>query len=432
MALRVSGVMPESIAEELGIAAGDTLLMLAGEPLQDIIDYLALEANESFSVIWKTKEGIEESVEIEKDIEEPLGLLFEGDGLGKSRGCANACVFCFVDQLPQNMRETLYFKDDDWRLSFIMGNYVTLTNVGEKEFDRILKRKPSPLYVSVHATEEAVRQKMLGRKYTRTILETLQALKEAGISFHMQAVVCPGLNDGAVLEKTIADLAALMPNALSLALVPVGITGHRAGLYPLKQVTKEEARRVIQIAGQWQEKLRKMHGTRFVFVADEFYIRAELPFPAAETYEEFGQLEDGVGMTSLFMEEVKEGIQAFAGKKNMQKGMIATGIDAAPYITWAANACNKAFGTDISVRAIQNNFFGESITITGLLTGADILAQLKGEELTHLFLCEVMLRDRKNVFLDDMTIEALSEALGVPITIVPSDGFGFVETLIGV
>ena len=431
MALEILTVQQGSIAAELGLEPGDALTSMNGERLVDIIDYIALSAKADISLVIQTKQGTIETVEFEKDEAEPLGLSFVGDGLGKNRGCANQCVFCFVDQLPSNMRSTLYFKDDDWRLSLIMGNYVTLTNLSEKELDRLIKRGAGPLYISVHATDDDVRAYMLGCERGRDILPILKKLAAVGISFHMQAVICPGINDGVILEKTIRDLSALMPYALSLALVPVGLSGHRDGLAKLKPMDKIAAEKIVQVAHTWQEKLLARHGTRFVFVADELYLRAEYPFPPAETYEGFPLLEDGVGLVASFLEEVQEGLQEYQGE-NKKTLSIATGVDAAPYIKQAAKLCKQHFGVNVHVYPIENNFFGKSITVTGLLTGQDIYMQLQNKELGEsLYVCSTLLRDGNGVFLDDMPLAELAEKLHTKITVIEPDGLSFVKAFSG-
>lgn len=431
MALEILSVQNDSIAAELGLEPGDALTSINGERLVDIIDYIALSAKADISLVVQTKQGTIEIVEFEKDEAEPLGLSFVDDGLGKNRGCANKCVFCFVDQLPENMRSTLYFKDDDWRLSLIMGNYVTLTNLSEKELDRLIKRGAGPLYISVHATDDDVRAYMLGCERGRGILPILKRLAAAGICFHMQAVICPGINDGAILEKTIRQLSELMPYALSLALVPVGLSGHREGLTRLEPMHKAPAEKIVQMVNCWQKQLLAEQGTRFVFAADELYLRAEHPFPQAEAYEGFPLLEDGVGLVASFLEEVQQGLQEYTGE-NTHTYSIATGVDAAPYIRQAAELCKQHFGVDVCVYPIENIFFGKSITVTGLLTGQDIYSQLQNKELGEsLYVCSTMLRDGNGVFLDDMPLAALAEKLHTKITVIEPDGLSFVRAFSG-
>lgn len=432
MALEIERVQKASIAEQLGLEAGDVITKMGGEPLRDCIDALYFEAEAKLSLVVRKKDGSLQEMEIEKEEYESLGIQFIGDGLGKSRGCANQCVFCFVDQLPKGMRKTLYFKDDDWRMSFIMGNYITLTNVSEAEFARILARKTSPLYISVHATDDDMRAYLIGQQRARGILAKLERLKEAGICFHCQIVCCPGLNDGPVLEKTISDLAALYPACESLAIVPLGLTGHREGLKKLRPMDKEAARGVLEIAERWQRKMYQAHGTRFVFCSDELYIRAQKELPPYEAYEDFAQMEDGVGMVQNFLFEVQDALANFGKKAVLREVSVATGVDAAPFLCRAAELCEKQLGVRVHVYPIQNDFFGHSITVAGLLTAGDILRQLKGKNLgQRLLLSATMLRDREDIFLDDMSLEEFCDILKVPCA-KNADGYEFVRLVAGI
>lgn len=432
MGFLVTGVEPGSIAEEIGIQPGDTITAMGGEPLLDYIDYLFFSAKEELTLTVETAGGETFEAEIEKDAEEMLGISFAGDGFGKKRSCHNKCIFCFVDQLPKGMRKTLYFKDDDWRMSFVMGNYITLTNVNEAEFERILRRKTSPLYISVHATDDDVRAYMLSQPKGRGIMERLRRLKDAGIHFECQAVLVGGVNDGPVLEKTIRDLETLYPYAESLALVPLGLTGHREGLKQLAPIDKKCAEGILDIAEKWQGHFLKKYGTRFVFGADELYIKAGRPIPAYETYEDFKQMEDGVGLLRYLTDETRRALAAFEGVSRHREISIATGVDAAPYIAALAGECGKKLDVRVHVYPIRNEFFGETITVTGLLTGGDIISQLRGKALGEkLYVSSCMLRDRENVFLDDLTKEEVSRALGVPLGTIDNEGEDFVRALAG-
>lgn len=428
MALTVSLVLEGSIARREGIRIGDRLLEMNGEKVRDFIDFIYFEAMSEVEMRLAKPDGSEYRLSLHKDETEHIGIAFEGDGIGKNRSCVNQCIFCFIDQLPKGMRETLYFKDDDWRLSFVMGNYVTLTNVSEPEFERILQRKVSPLYISVHATEDSVRSCMLTQPRGSGIMERLRRLKEAGIFFNCQAVICKGYNDGEVLEKTIGDLASLAPNAMSLALVPVGLTGHREGLTELKPLDAQTAGDIIDRAERWQQKLLEQTGSRFVFCADELYIRAGRPFPPPEAYEDFSQLEDGVGMVALFTDEVREALGQFGSKGKYKEASIVTGVDAAPYIREAAQLCETQYGMKIHVYPVVNEFFGPTITVTGLLTGQDIVRALRDKPLGKcLFMSNTMLRDREDTFLDDMTLGELSKQLKVKCRPLDPDGYSFVR-----
>lgn len=430
MALTITGIEPESIAEELGLEKGDVLLRMSGEPLKDTIDYLYFSSQEFLTLeIARGEETF--TAEIEKDPEEPLGIIFEGDGYGKKRGCRNKCIFCFIDQLPRGMRKTLYFKDDDWRLSFVMGNYITLTNVDEEEFNRILKRKTSPLYISVHATDDDVRARILGTPHGRGILDKLARLKQAGIVFHCQAVLAPGINDGQVLEKTLADLTALYPYAQSLALVPIGLTGHRNGLTPLAPVDRKSAQGILDILERWQKQCIKELGTRFVFGADELYIKAGQPLPPYETYEDFLQLEDGVGLVRKLLFEAEEALQS-PKKSRYQAVSLACGTDVAPYLRELAKKCQEKLGVKVMVYEILNRFFGETITVTGLLTGKDVIEQLRGKPLgERLFLSSSMFRDGGDIFLDDTPFSKVEEELGAKTQRVYPDGYELIDAFLG-
>lgn len=431
MALIVESVDKNSIGGELGIRPGDVLVSIDGEPAVDYLDYLALTAKEQFTMLFRRK-AREIQAEVEKYDDEDMGLAFEKDGFGPPRHCANNCVFCFVDQLPKGMRESLYFKDDDWRMSFVMGNYITLTNVNEGEFARLLKRRPSPMYISVHATDDDARAKVLRQEKGRGIMERLSRMAQEGISFHCQTVVAPGYNDGAVLEKTIEDLQSLYPFAASLAVVPLGMTRHREGLTPLLPVDVKGARDMTALIDKWQKICLDSHGTRFVFGADELYIKAKQPFPPYEEYEAFDQIGDGVGLCRSFIDDAKQAIEEMSSSAYRQVSL-ATGVDAAPFIGELCGLCAEKFSAEFCVYPIRNDFFGESITVCGLLTGQDLARQLKGKPLGEaLFLSESMMRHEEQVFLDDMTLEQLSQKLGVKCIVVPQDGYEFIRAILGV
>ncbi|MBQ9941797.1 MAG: DUF512 domain-containing protein [Christensenellaceae bacterium] len=433
MALIVKQVHDGSIAREAGLRSGDLLLRINGEEIIDQIDYLYFSALEELTLEVQRPGQQPVQIEIEKDADEPLGLDYEGDGFGKKRSCHNKCVFCFIDQLPSGMRDTLYFKDDDWRMSFVMGNYITLTNVNEQEFERILRRKTSPLYISVHATDDDVREKILNQKKGRGLLSRLQRLCEAGIDFECQAVLAEGLNDGEVLDKTIADLEQFFPHARSLALVPVGLTGHRDGLYPLSPMTREGAAAILDLMEKWQKRFLEKYGRRFVFGADELYIKAGRELPSYDEYEGFAQLEDGVGLLRSLMDEVSWALEEVNEPSAYREVSIATGVDAAPYIRALADSCEQKLHMTIHVYPIVNHFFGKTITVSGLITAGDMIDQLKGKPLGEkLFFSNSLLRDGEDhVFLDDVTIDKLCDIIKVPCQSVYNDGYDFVGKLAG-
>ncbi|MBR3295175.1 MAG: DUF512 domain-containing protein [Clostridia bacterium] len=428
MALTVDLILSDSIAEKNNIEIGDTIISVNGVEMKDFIDYIYFESSPVMDILLRKRDGTERKIHIKKDETETLGMAFEKDGIGLYQPCVNKCIFCFIDQLPKGMRDTLYFKDDDWRLSFVMGNYVTLTNVPEREFRRILERKVSPLYISVHTTDEELRCRMLQQHVNSNLMERLEALSDAGINYYCQAVIVKGYNDGKVLDKTIEDLSRFYPHAQSLALVPVGLTKHREGLTELEMIDSDTAREVIEITERWQKKLLKEKGTRFVFCADEFYIRAGVPFPDYENYEDYSQLEDGVGMVTLFTTEVREALSEFGDTSPYKKVTLVTGKDFYPYLVECAGLCEKQFNIKINVYPVINHFFGETITVTGLLTGQDIYEQIKDKDLGDcIFLSNTMLRDRKDVFLDDMTLDELQDKLKVRCKSIDPDGYSFVE-----
>lgn len=417
MAQRIVSVDGGSLAQAAGIRAGDELLRVNGETVVDLLDYEALCAEAR--VRLRVRRGGEETeYDVEKDEYEPLGLNFETPLMSGMRLCCNKCLFCFVDQLPQNARPSLRLKDDDWRMSLMMGNYVTLTNVSDHELDRIIRRHASPLYISVHAKEPGLRSRILGTPRGARLPEQLKRLAGGGIEFHAQAVLCPGLNDGEALADTIEKLAAMHPAARSLALVPVGLTDCREGLHPLHKYTPEEARGVLDIAERWRERLLKKLGTRFVFPSDEFYLAAGRPLPEDGEYEDYEQIDDGVGMLRLLETEFSEAYADLPEERKQPGGgktlLAACGVSAAPFLRQMF-AAHPLTGLTVEVRALENGFFGPSVTVSGLLTGGDLVRGLQGAEGAALLISACMLRDGEQVFLDDMTLEEVSRALKKPV-----------------
>ena len=417
MAQRIVSVDGGSLAQAAGIRAGDELLRVNGETVVDLLDYEALCADAR--VRLRVRRGGEETeYDVEKDEYEPLGLNFETPLMSGMRLCCNKCLFCFVDQLPQNARPSLRLKDDDWRMSLMMGNYVTLTNVSDHELDRIIRRHASPLYISVHAMEPGLRSRILGTPRGARLPEQLKRLAGGGIEFHAQAVLCPGLNDGEALADTIEKLAAMHPAARSLALVPVGLTDCREGLHPLHKYTPEEARGVLDIAERWRERLLKKLGTRFVFPSDEFYLAAGRPLPEDGEYEDYEQIDDGVGMLRLLETEFSEAYADLPEERKQPGGgktlLAACGVSAAPFLRQMF-AAHPLTGLTVDVRALENGFFGPSVTVSGLLTGGDLVRGLLGAEGAAVLISACMLRDGETVFLDDMTLEEVSRALKKPV-----------------
>lgn len=417
MAQRIVSVDEGSPAFWAGIRKGDELLRIGGETVVDLLDYEALSAEARVRLLVR-RGGEEREYDLEKGEYEPLGLNFAQPLMSGMRLCCNRCLFCFVDQLPKNARPSLRLKDDDWRMSLMMGNYVTLTNVSDRELERIVRRHASPLYISVHAMEPGLRSRILGTPRGARLPGQLKTLAEGGIEFHAQAVLCPGLNDGPALEDTIQKLAAMHPAARSLALVPVGLTGCREGLHPLHKYTPEEARAVLDIAGRWRERLLREVGTRFVFPSDEFYLAAGLPLPEDGEYEGYEQIDDGVGMLRLLKTEFDEAYADLPAEKKRPGGgkklLAACGVSAAPFLR-EMFASRPLTGVSVDVRALENGFFGSPVTVSGLLTGGDLVRGLRGEEGAAVLITECMLRDGEQVFLDDMTLEEVSRALGKPV-----------------
>lgn len=428
----IKEVLPGSIAAELELEAGDVVLTIDGQELEDIFDYEYYVDSQALLMTVRKADGEEWELEIENQYED-LGIVFENSLMSEYRSCKNRCIFCFVDQMPKGMRETLYFKDDDSRLSFLQGNYITLTNLSEKDLERIIRFKLAPINISVHTTNPKLRCQMLHNRFAGEALKKLARLYEAGIPMNGQIVLCGGINDGEELERTIKDLSAFLPVMESLSVVPVGLSKYREGLYPLKPITPQGAREVLHTVEKWQLRLYKAHGSHFVHASDEFYILAGQPFPEEDRYDGYVQLENGVGMVRLFEEEVKAALEKAAGPEEPGEVSIATGTLAAPYIKACAALVTKRFPQrKVTVYPIVNNFFGEQITVAGLITGQDLLKQLKGRELGgRLLLPECMFRSGEDVFLDDLSLGGLQKALQVPADIVKSSGQAFVEALLG-
>lgn len=436
----IKKVLSDSIAEEMEIEAGDRLLAINGEEIEDIFDYQYLIQDEYVEVLIQKANGEEWELEVDKEYDEDLGVEFENGLMDDYRSCCNKCIFCFIDQMPPGMRETLYFKDDDSRLSFLQGNYVTLTNMSEKDVDRIIKYHLSPINISFQTTNPELRCMMLHNRFAGTALQKVDRFFEAGIEMNGQIVLCKGINDGEELERSISDLAKYLPHLRSVSIVPVGLSKYRDGLYPLEPFTKEEAQKVIATVKKWQDKLYEQYGLHFVHASDEWYILAEEEMPQEETYDGYLQLENGVGMVRLLLEEFEDSmleledcgaVGDWDGRK--REVSIATGRLMAPYIEqMAARMCGTFSGLKVHVYPIRNDFFGELITVSGLLTGQDILAQLKGKKLgEELLLPQNVLRSQETVLLDDLTVDDLVKTLQVPVNIVKSSGYDFTNTILG-
>lgn len=428
----VSAVAPGSIAEELEIEPGDVLVSVNGQEPEDVFDYRYLMNEEEVLVVIRKPDGEEWELEIEKEYEDDLGMEFENGLMDDYRSCRNKCMFCFIDQLPKGMRDTLYFKDDDSRLSFLQGNYLTLTNMNEHDLEKIIYYKLSPINISFQATNPELRCKMLHNRFAGDIMDKVQRLKAAGIVMNGQIVLCRGVNDGEELDRSIRDLVTLMPELQSVSVVPVGLTRYRDGLYPLEPFTKEDACRVLDLIHSWQEKLVKKYGTHFIHAGDEWYILAERSMPEETTYDGYLQLENGVGMVRLLKEEVDACLADLPGDDRKRKVTIATGELAAPYLREHVIAIRKKYpGVEAQVITVKNEFFGGKITVAGLLTGQDLVNQLKGKDLgEELLLTTNMLKSDEPIFLDDMTVEQLQIALQIKVSIVESSGNDFVNCIL--
>ncbi len=435
----INRVLPGSIAEELEIEAGDILLSIDNTEIEDIFDYQFLVQDTYIEVLIQKPDGEQWLLEVDKEFDEDLGIEFENGLMDEYRHCHNKCIFCFIDQMPKGMRETLYFKDDDSRLSFLQGNYVTLTNMSDHDIERITRYHLSPINISFQTMNPELRCKMLNNRFAGEALKKVDTLYEAGITMNGQIVLCKGVNDGEELEFSIKELTKYLPNLESVSVVPVGLSKYRDGLYPLEPFTKEDACKVIDMIEGWQKKIYAEYGLHFVHASDEWYILAEREMPEEERYDGYLQLENGVGMTRLLMEEFKDGMQKLSEEMTLpdesvaEEISLATGLLAYPYIQRLANTMEKSFPKlKIHVYPIINEFFGEHITVSGLLTGQDIEKQLMGKELgSRLLLPQNVLRSGEEVFLDDFTKSDLEKSLQVPINIVKSSGYDFINAVLG-
>lgn len=428
----IKAVDTGSIAEELELEPGDEVLSIDGHELEDIFDYEYYVNSESILMTVRKKNGEEWELEIENQYED-LGLTFENGLMSEYRTCRNNCIFCFIDQMPPGMRDTLYFKDDDSRLSFLQGNYVTLTNMSEHDVARIIEFKLAPINISVHTTNPELRCRMLHNRFAGEALSKIDRLYEAGVSMNGQIVLCKGVNDKEELERTISDLSKYLPHMESVSIVPVGVSKFREGLFPLSPIEKEDAVSVLEIVERWQKKLYKEYGSHFIHASDEFYILAERPMPEETRYDGYIQLENGVGMLRLLETEVKDALKEETAVDTTEELSIATGTLAAPFIKQHAKLVSEKFpGRTVHVYPIVNHFFGEQITVAGLITGQDLIAQLKGKPLgKRLLLPECMFRSGEEVFLDDLTRQDVQNALQVQVDIVKSSGQDFVNAVLG-
>ena len=429
----ISRVAPDSIGEELELEAGDRLISVNGKEPEDVFDYRFLMNDELVDLIVEKADGEIWELEVEKEYDEDLGIEFENGLMDDYRSCSNKCIFCFIDQMPPGMRETLYFKDDDSRLSFLQGNYVTLTNMSDHDVERIIRYRMEPINISFQTMNPELRCRMLHNRFAGKALEKAKRFRDAGIIMNGQIVLCKGYNDGEELEFSIRELSEYAPVLQSVSIVPVGLTRYRDGLCPLEPFTADEAREVLATVHRWQNVMMEKHGIHFVHASDEWYILAGEELPEEERYDGYLQLENGVGMLRLLDTEVTAFLDEMKGDEREVSGTIATGLLAEPFLRKHMETVKRKFpNVNIEVRGIVNHFFGEKITVSGLITGQDLIDQLKdGFNGDSLFLPCSMLREGEEVFLDDITVSRIEQELHTKIVVVQSDGADLVKAVLG-
>jgi len=409
--LEIADIVPGSAAEGLGLRKGDRIVSLNGEEVHDVIDYQFLVADEHLSITLLTREGRYRTFTLDKEPDDTMGLQFAPLRISR---CRNKCIFCFVDQMPAGCRKSLYVKDDDYRASFLYGNYITLGALSESGWQRIFNQRLSPLYISVHSTDPALRSFIIGNRRAPDIMTNLRRLAEGGIRMHTQVVLCPGVNDGRFLDRTLDDLSGLFPAVSSVAVVPVGVTAFRKGLYPLKTFTAREARTVIETITRLGSELKKRVGARILFASDEFYIKAGLPVPPASFYEDFPQIENGVGMVADFLRDA--GRTRLPARIAPLKATIVTGASFSPVLKNTLARLKRVQGLAVKLVAVQNRFFGPAVTVAGLLTGCDIAAALEGKRTGDVVIVSAdALKEDEQVFLDGMSLDRLGELLTVKV-----------------
>lgn len=427
---KIEGVAPGSIFEELEIEKGDTLLTINGMPVADIMDYRYLQADEQLMIEIEKPSGEIWELDVEKDFEEDLGLVFDENML-ETRTCKNNCVFCFIDQMPPGMRETLYVKDDDERLSFLLGNYVTLTNLTEAEMERIVRYRIMPINISVHTTNPELRCAMLHNRFAGSIVESLRYFADNGIGMNGQIVLCPGYNDRDELRRTLNDLMGFYPQMASVSVVPVGLSKYREGLAKLDKFDAEGARETLSIISDIQDQMRSQYGTNFVYASDEFFLLAGEALPDSSYYDGFPQIENGVGMMTDFKESLDAALSEARGVRGndvSRRVGVITGRLAADFMRDCAQKASAVCGVELSVYPVTNDFFGEDITVSGLITGTDIIRQVPPGADRYL-IPENMVRSQSHDLLDDVTTEDIEKALQAEVRIVPVDGAAFLEAM---
>ena len=431
MRQKIKSIAPGSPASRTRLKVGDSVETINGHEILDVLDYKYYTCDPKLLIEVQTPKGRRKKVRVRKPEGEDVGLEFETYLMDRPRSCANKCLFCFIDQLPEGMRETLYFKDDDARLSFLTGNYITLTNLSQREIQRIIDLKISPINVSVHATDPEVRRRLINNRRAGECLDIMKRFAEAGIVMDCQIVCCPGINDGEVLLNTMHDLASLYPAVNSVAVVPVGLTKYRQGLAELKPFDKAGAAATINLVHDFASKCLEFYGSAIFFGADELYLKAELPLPEDDYYEGYPQLENGVGLVTLLATEFRQALETAEGRAG-EPFCIATGVSAAPILGQLLEEAKEKFpGIDGRVYAIENDFFGHSINVAGLVTGGDLIAQLRGRELgRRILITDKMLRHGEGIFLDDTTLADVEAELGVPVIPVARDGDALLKLML--
>jgi putative radical SAM enzyme (TIGR03279 family) len=433
LSVKIIDTLEGSFSRRHGIKSGETLVSINGHEIDDVLDFRFYETDSKLLLIIENSAGGQREVALEKPEYSELGMVFETYLMDKQRSCRNNCVFCFIDQLPHGLRDTLYFKDDDSRLSFLFGNYITLTNITDREIDRIIKMRISPINISVHTMNPELRVRMMKNRWAGDALEKLRRLSESGVEINCQLVLCPDFNDKEELDYSLRELLALPHPVNSVSLVPVGLTRHRENLEPLRLFTKEECLSVITAAEHFAARSLEKFGRRIIYASDEFYLKAGLPLPEEEYYEDYAQLENGVGMVTLMRSDVRYALSARSGDSIKRTVTAATGVSAAAIIAeLLAEIKLKYTGLDYEVIAVENRFFGESITVAGLVTGGDLIEQLRGVEFgERLLIPRSMLRSEGDLFLDDVSLTDAQNALGVEIVPVSNDGEEFVSAVLG-
>lgn len=428
----VKEVEAGSIAEEMGIEPGDKLLSINDNEIEDVFDYHYYVNDEEILLLIQKPDGEEWELEIEKDYEEDLGIVFEQGLMDEYRSCRNKCIFCFIDQMPKGMRDTLYFKDDDSRLSFLQGNYITLTNMSDHDIDRIVKYHLEPINISFQTTNPELRCKMLHNRFAGEALKKVDKFYEGGIQMNGQIVLCKGINDGEELERSIRDLSKYLPLLQSVSVVPVGLTKFRDGLYPLEPFTSEDAKEVIAMIEKWQKVFYEEYGLHFIHAGDEWYINAGMEMPEEERYDGYLQLENGVGMIRLLQNEFAEVFEKIEGDGRQIEVSMATGFAAYDYLKEMIEKLQTKYpNVKVHLYKIRNDFFGERITVAGLITGQDLMKQLKGQPMGERLLIPCnMLRDGEEVFLDDTRLAEVKETLQVELDVVKSSGQDLIDAIL--